>query len=504
MMNATPGWLLYLAAHPEKIARKPYLGLMPHLETPIDCPNARIPHLDLSCAPQPSNEVIASPIHAELIPSINLTGETTIIDDPVFPVVETAEAFVQTAAPPPPPATVDAAVQTVYKPEFKKKPTPRAPPKPVPAEEEDLFTIQALKPAAKTGPAILHTAAAMVGVTRPEEAAAGAIDKPYVQPNQPRKRKAADRDEPADPAVAELLSDPRMNAVPAHLAQLILGEIAQSSGSVRWADVVGLGAAKKAVTEAVIWPLRRPDLFTGLTGPRGVMLFGPPGNGKTMIGRALANEAGATFFNISASSLMSKWAGEGEKLVRALFTIARIKSPSIVFIDEIDSVLAQRGDDDANSGSRRMKTEFLVQIDGTNSGTESVILLAATNRPSDIDEAARRRFTKRLYVPLPDALGRRSIVANLLPDAALTDADRTAIVERTELFSGSDLKALCQEAAMGPIRDAMMDDAAVSASQVRCVGMADIEAALGSMRPSVDAKQLGYFEDWNASFGSGR
>lgn len=133
---------------------------------------------------------------------------------------------------------------------------------------------------------------------------------------------------------------------------------------VTFEEIAGLEFAKKCVDELICWPMTRPDLFKGLRAlPKGLLLFGPPGTGKTLIGKAIAHQAGATFFSISASSLTSKWIGEGEKTVRTLFAVAGYRQPSVVFIDEVDSLLCQRSSDE-NEASRRIKTEFLVQLDG--------------------------------------------------------------------------------------------------------------------------------------------
>ncbi|GFH30064.1 AAA domain-containing protein, partial [Haematococcus lacustris] len=159
-----------------------------------------------------------------------------------------------------------------------------------------------------------------------------------------------------------------------------------------------LVAAKQALREAVVLPSLRPDLFSGpLRAPvRGILLYGPPGNGKTLLGKALAHEASAAFFSISASSLTSKWVGEGEKLMRALFSVAAEQAPSIIFIDEIDSIMSARGGANENDAARRLKTEFLVQFDGVASANnERVIVIGATNRPYDLDDAVRRRLVKR-------------------------------------------------------------------------------------------------------------
>ena len=181
-----------------------------------------------------------------------------------------------------------------------------------------------------------------------------------------------------------------------------------------WNDVVGLDNAKQALEEAVILPTVRADLFQGLRAPaRGILLYGPPGNGKTLLAKAVATRAACTFFSISASSLTSKWLGEGEKLVRALFSLAREKQPSLIFMDEIDSILSARSSSE-HDASRRLKTEFLVQFDGVASGGDRMIVLAATNRPQDLDEAVRRRLVKRIYVPLPETRARLHLISHLL------------------------------------------------------------------------------------------
>ena len=176
-----------------------------------------------------------------------------------------------------------------------------------------------------------------------------------------------------------------------------------------------------------------------------------------MIGKAIASESNSSFFSISASSLMSKWVGEGEKMVRALFAVAAVHQPSVVFIDEIDSLLSQRQDGDFES-SRRVKTEFLVQLDGCATNKDDrILLIGATNRPQELDEAARRRMVKRLYIPLPDDKGRRALIAHLLQqqEHSLSDTDVDDIVAATKGYSGSDLTALCMESENHKILDSL-------------------------------------------------
>ena len=187
---------------------------------------------------------------------------------------------------------------------------------------------------------------------------------------------------------------------------------------------------------------------------QGLLLFGPPGTGKTLIGKCIAHMSGCTFFSISSSSLTSKWVGEGEKMVRALFAVARVHQPSVVFIDEIDSLLTSRSEGEHES-SRKMKTEFLVQLDGaTTVGEERILVVGATNRPQELDDAARRRLVKRLYIPLPDQPARLQILTRLLSKekCAVTWQEMEDISQRTEGYSGADMANVCREAAFGTVR----------------------------------------------------
>ena len=188
--------------------------------------------------------------------------------------------------------------------------------------------------------------------------------------------------------------------------------ILDDSPNVHWDDVKGLAEVKQVLKETIIMPTMRPDIFRGLLAPsKGILLYGPPGNGKTMLAKAIATECQSTFFNCSASTLTSKWMGEGEKLMKALFAMANAKAPAVIFIDEIDSIMGARGGQE-HEASRRLKTEFLVQFDGVNSSQEEkrILVLAATNRPQDLDEAALRRMTRRIYMPLPDDEARKAFI----------------------------------------------------------------------------------------------
>ncbi|KAJ2661529.1 Fidgetin-like protein 1 [Coemansia sp. RSA 1199] len=297
--------------------------------------------------------------------------------------------------------------------------------------------------------------------------------------------------------------DERLKNIDPRMIEMIESDILTTTQTVTWDDIAGLAQAKRAVHMAVIYPLLKPELFQGIRSPpKGLLLFGPPGTGKTLIGKCIASQAGATFFNISASSLTSKWIGEGEKMVRALFAVARVRQPTVIFIDEIDSLLTQRTDGEQEA-TRRIKTEFLVQLDGCGTSSDDrIILLGATNRPQELDEAARRRFPKRLYVPLPDRVGRRSIVCNLLRKQVhdLSDDQLDAICDSTEGFSGADMDTLSREAAFGPIR-CISDIATASVEDVRPICFADFEYALTQVRPSVSPKDLVIHIEFNRLYG---
>lgn len=178
--------------------------------------------------------------------------------------------------------------------------------------------------------------------------------------------------------------------------------IVQEDPNVSWKDVCGLEQAKAQLKEAVVLPMKYPQLFTGKRQPwRGILLYGPPGTGKSYLAKAVATEASSTFFSVSSSDLISKFQGESEKLVRALFELARKKSPSVVFIDEIDSLCSTRSANDGDN-SKRIKTEFLVQMQGVGKIMDGILILAATNDPGGLDPAMRRRFQKRIYISLPN------------------------------------------------------------------------------------------------------
>jgi len=234
----------------------------------------------------------------------------------------------------------------------------------------------------------------------------------------------------------------------------LAGAIVSEKPNVKWDDVAGLEGAKDALKEAVILPVKFPQLFTGKRRPwKGILMYGPPGTGKTYLAKAVATEADSTFFNVSSSDLVSKWQGESERLVRNLFEMARESKPAIIFIDEIDSLCSSRSDGE-NDSTRRIKTEFLVQMQGVGKGDLGVLVLGATNIPWGIDSAMRRRFEKRIYIPLPDDAARKVMFKVHLGDteSTLTDTDFDELARMSAGFSGSDISVMVREGLMEPVR----------------------------------------------------
>ncbi|GIL78028.1 hypothetical protein Vretimale_7368 [Volvox reticuliferus] len=275
------------------------------------------------------------------------------------------------------------------------------------------------------------------------------------------------------------------------LGNAITRDIFTDSPNVRWDDIAGLDQAKRLIKEAVVMPIKYPQLFTGLLAPwKGVLLHGPPGTGKTLLAKAVATECRTTFFNISASSIISKWRGDSEKLVRVLFELARYHAPSTVFLDEIDALMAARGGEGEHEASRRMKTELLIQMDGLARGNELVFVLAATNLPWELDMALLRRLEKRILVPLPNTPARRAMFATLLAGRCAVDVSMDMMAERTEGYSGSDVAVVAKEAAMRPLRRLMSKlelDGPVDTTQKVELGpitVDDARAALEVTKPS--------------------
>lgn len=232
------------------------------------------------------------------------------------------------------------------------------------------------------------------------------------------------------------------------------GTILSEKPNVKWEDIAGLESAKEALKEAVILPVKFPHLFTGMRKPTsGILLYGPPGTGKSYLAKAVATEANSTFFSVSSSDLVSKWMGESERLVKQLFNMARENKPAIIFIDEVDALCGPRGEGESEA-SRRIKTELLVQMNGVGNDASGVLVLGATNIPWQLDAAIRRRFEKRIYIPLPDVEARsRMFELNIgSTPCSLSQHDYKLLAEMTDGYSGHDVAVAVRDALMEPIR----------------------------------------------------
>ena len=292
------------------------------------------------------------------------------------------------------------------------------------------------------------------------------------------------------------------------LIDSISGTILTESPNVKWIDIAGLEDCKQSLREAIVLPIMKPELFTGARKPwSGILLFGPPGCGKTLLAKAAATECKATFFSVSSADMLSKWLGESEKLISSLFKVARIKAPSLIFMDEIDSVATRRGEGHEGGGERRVKTQLLSEIQGMKSTYDKPLLvLGATNRPWDIDTAMLSRFEKKVYVPLPDMPARAGIfkihTAGINSD--LTDEDYIELAVRSEGYSGRDISNVCREVIMIPIRELDMVGLLENSDKevvVRDIALKDFIKTLKKVKPMTTGRELNKYEDWAEEYG---
>ena len=292
------------------------------------------------------------------------------------------------------------------------------------------------------------------------------------------------------------------------LIDTISGTIVTESPNVKWEDIAGLENVKQALREAIVLPIAKPQLFTGARKPwSGILLFGPPGCGKTLLAKAAATECEATFFSASSADLLSKWLGESEKLISSLFKVARLKAPSLIFIDEIDSVATRRGEGSESGGERRVKTQLLSEIQGLKSTHDKPLLvLGATNRPWDIDNAMLSRFEKRVHVPIPDLKARVGIfkIHTEGVNSSLTDEDFVELAVRTEGYSGRDIANICREVIMLPVREldmgGLLEDSDKEVN-VRDIDLKDFKKTLKKVKPMTSKALLKQYNDWAEEFG---
>eukprot|EP01112_Ceratiomyxa_fruticulosa_P012966 TRINITY_DN3619_c0_g1_i1.p1 TRINITY_DN3619_c0_g1~~TRINITY_DN3619_c0_g1_i1.p1 ORF type:complete len:578 (+),score=135.58 TRINITY_DN3619_c0_g1_i1:353-2086(+) len=332
--------------------------------------------------------------------------------------------------------------------------------------------------------------------------------------NQPEQKEDEANETPVNPGPPKFT----MDGVDKDLVEMIERDVLDRAPSVKWDDIAGLTEAKRLLEEAVVLPLWMPDYFTGIRRPwKGVLMFGPPGTGKTLLAKAVATECGTTFFNVTSSTITSKYRGDSEKLVRILFEMARFYAPSTIFIDEIDSICSTRGGEGEHEASRRVKSELLIQMDGVGASVSNdedgkpkmVIVLGATNFPWQLDEALRRRMEKRIYIPLPDAEGRKQLLKINLRQVKLSeDVDLDTLATKTEGYSGADITSVCRDASFMAMRRRIRGLTPEEIKNLNKetldlpVSKADFEEALSKVQSSVSKNDLVNHEKWMAEFGS--
>jgi len=266
--------------------------------------------------------------------------------------------------------------------------------------------------------------------------------------------------------------------------------------SVNWADVGGLTEVKQELQEAVEWPIKKPEVFkrVGIRPPKGILLFGPPGCGKTMLAKAVATESEANFISIKGPELFSKWVGESEKAIREVFRKGRTAAPSIVFFDELDSVVPRRGMGFGDSGvSERVISQLLTEMDGIES-LVNVVIIGATNRPDIIDQAILRpgRFDRLIYVPAPDHATRLNILKIHTRNMPLArDVDLEQIAHQAAGYSGADLEAVSREAGLISLRRDI---------DTKSVTIEDFRDALERVRPSVTPDMENWYQGFTKRF----
>ncbi len=278
--------------------------------------------------------------------------------------------------------------------------------------------------------------------------------------------------------------------------------------TVKWEDIGGLKEVKSEVKEAIILPMihKKPDF---VEAPRSLLLYGPPGTGKTLLAKAASNTLHANFFEARTSTLLSKYFGESSKIVSMLFEKARKDQPSIIFMDEFDSIMLSR-DSGIQESTRRVVSQLLMEIEGfsTQHG-EKVVLIAATNKPWDLDDAMISRFQRRIYVPLPDSEARKQIFEIHLKGVNLHKITINSLAEMGEGYSGRDIANVCKEAIMLMVREQNPKLDELTAAQIekyamnyRSLAKDDFDRAFSKIRKTVDEKTIQKYEKWGEQLGA--
>ncbi|XP_019746193.1 fidgetin-like [Hippocampus comes] len=294
-----------------------------------------------------------------------------------------------------------------------------------------------------------------------------------------------------------------------HLLGMVTSEIVQMAPPMDWSDIAGLELAKATLKEEVLWPILRPDMFRSLGAtPHCVLLFGPRGSGRTLLGRCLAIQLGASLLRLSGSTLVTKWLTDGKEIIRASFLVARCRQPSVLFISEVDMLLSAQLTEE--SPINRLKRELLSQLDSLlmgsgGDGRQHVLVVCSTSRPQDIDEGLHSYFARRLFVSLPDSAARHQIVSQLLTQSqhkyCMSEEELALVVQRTEGFSGLDLSRLCQETHVGLLHISTQQGVEMP-GMIRPLTYQDFERVFCKFRASVSQKEMDMYTEWNKMFGS--
>ena len=302
------------------------------------------------------------------------------------------------------------------------------------------------------------------------------------------------------------------------LIKMIETYVMTESPNVSFKDIAGLNKAKEVLTTSILCSLKMKNFFRGLRKPpKGILLYGPAGTGKTMLAKAIATTGKTSFFMVNPSTLASKWKGDSEKMVRLLFQMARFYAPTTIFIDEIDSLLSERSSTE-NEASRKVKVQFFIEIDGIASSSQSgdqpkIFILGATNRPWDLDEAILRRLSKRIYIPLPTPESRKKLFQLKLKNIKLSkDIDYDYLVEKTHLYNSDDIEGVCREASLAPFKrkmDFISEDKSTrffnnmeQEIMEEEITMADLKESLENVKPSASVKYLNQYEEWTKEHAS--
>jgi katanin p60 ATPase-containing subunit A1 len=350
----------------------------------------------------------------------------------------------------------------------------------------------------------------------------------YKQQPQQRKQQQHNQTRYSNESKSQALPE-RFAGANSELVELIENEVMETNPGVKWDDIAELKDAKRLIQEALLLPLLMPDYFKGIRRPwKGVLMFGPPGTGKTMLARAVATECKTTFFNVSSSTLTSKYRGESEKLIRVLFQLAKHHAPSVVFIDEIDALCSARGGAGEHEASRRLKSQLLIEMDGANSSSSKkdddddddddgdassklVMVLCATNLPWALDEALRRRLEKRIYIPLPNDIARKALFRiNLRDIKCAPNLDFDKLSELTASYSGADITNVCRDASMMQMRRLIKGKTPEQIMQLSKapgqidapITMEDFAEAISRVHSSVGAEDSEKYQKWASSFGA--